>query len=139
MNATQAQAELSLDLQPAAPPALSNDEQAVLLAMMAIPDSAGVAPDGNGWVPTYDPALLTRAVYRGLQAKAAKVAGKLTYTADGQTYQAGELADQLGRQLQRVATRLNGSAGGPVITHRPVRADGLPADPDDDESIGVTP
>lgn len=144
MNADQALAELALDLQPSAPPGLTSPEVAVLLGMMATTDAAGVAPDGTGWVPTYDRGRLTRAVYRGLQAKAAKVSGKLTYTADGQTYNAGELGRQLREQLQTVAMQLNGSAAylrPRAIELPPFGYDGggLPLESDDDVAIGILP
>lgn len=112
LTAEQAEAALQLDLQPDRPPSLTVEEQAALLALAAVYDSAGLAPGAVGWVPTYSERFLPYAVCRGLQAKAAKVAGLLTFTADGATHNAGELAAQLRAQADAVAKRMNGTGGG---------------------------
>lgn len=82
---TEAEALARLERMTAASeePALSSEELADLLGLSEIADSNGVAPGQDGWSPTWD---LNRGAAEGWQWKAAKVASRFDFQADGASY-----------------------------------------------------
>ena len=52
-----------------------------------LPDSAGVVPGGEGWVPTYDLYLAAADIWN---EKAATLAGQFNFSADGASFQVNQ-------------------------------------------------
>ena len=101
MNATQAALRLARMLQADVKPELSLVEQADLLEMCKLADSAGLAPSDAAWEPTWD---LNRGAAEGWRWKAAKVASAFDYSADGGNYQRSQMA-QMCREQAALYTR----------------------------------
>lgn len=55
-----------------------------------LPDSAGVAPGGEGWVPTYDLNVLAAEIWN---EKAAALASKFSFSADGASFNLNQAYD----------------------------------------------
>lgn len=87
MTPEQALARLRLHVQPTSEPTLSEQELSDLLAVHALADSEGNAPNTEGWVGTWD---IRKAAYDGWLIKAGKVANDVTYRADDASYNQSE-------------------------------------------------
>lgn len=73
-------------------PALASDQIETLLDDCRRPDIDGRGPDDDGWVGTYD---LNAAAAEGYRQKAAKIAGRDPFTADGASFDRGKAASRL--------------------------------------------
>lgn len=83
-----AKARLRLKLQAAVEPVLTDQELTDLLTMHAREDVNGVAPDGDGWIGTWD---VAGALRDGWLLKAAKVVPHVSYQVDGAQYSMSDM------------------------------------------------
>jgi hypothetical protein len=84
-------------------PTLSDDEATTLLGMSALVDRAGYAPPDAAWTPTYD---LNIGAAEGWRWKAAAVAGKVDFSADGGSYQRSQQHAMCLAQAQAYARKV---------------------------------
>lgn len=80
LERAEAFVRLSAMLQADEAPKLSGDDVDQLLDEAARADSAGIAPNGDGWIETWS---LEAAAAEGWRRKAGKVAGRFNVTTDG--------------------------------------------------------
>lgn len=117
LTKAEALALLGREIPAAQAPALDSADLDDLVALMAVRDAAGNAPRDAAWAETYDRGLLAYAAMRAWERKAARVAGLVTFTADGASINAGELHLQCLRMAKRYRSRLSGSvAVAPAVT-----------------------
>ena len=83
-------------------PALSLDDIHALLRAHRIADRHGVAPIDINWEPTYD---LNAAAAEGWRRKAALVADRFAFSADGATYNRDQLYKHCMEQSRRYSAR----------------------------------
>ena len=97
-------------------PTLTVDDLDDMLAQAARADADGRRPADDGWTPTYD---LDAAAVLAWEAKAAKVAGHFSFTADGASFDKGKVLEN----IQAMIKYYGGRAGGGLRSTRLANVD----------------
>lgn len=107
MNEAEARARLEAMVAADEEPALSFQEIAALLAMSKLVDAYGRAPSDPAWEPTWD---LNRGAAEGWRWKAAKLAARYDFDADGQSFQRSQAFEHCERMAEMYRRRIVSSA-----------------------------
>lgn len=109
MDAAQALAYIVARVAPDDDPVLSTDELVDLLPLAVTADSDGVAPDEDGWVPTYSIVGCYRAIAEGWLIKRGKAVGRFDFQTDGQLFRRSQTLDQIEHQRRYYARKVQAS------------------------------
>jgi hypothetical protein len=72
-------------------PVLSPDDLIALLDLHKVPDASGLLVNDAGYTETWDADSLNRAAAEGWRWKAGRVAGEFDFSADGGSFNKGEI------------------------------------------------
>lgn len=127
----QAIAQVTVKGATASRPVIEAGDVGVIVDAAALPDPYGVLPGGVGWSETYDVNAAIAAVWR---AKAGKVAGDYSFSADGASYNKGDVLAHCLEMETVYASKAQGSLG-------TIQIDGTtaPANVLDAIALGVIP
>lgn len=82
-------------LQPEVDPVITDQELLDLLPLGQAEDENGVAPGGDGYVPTWSTVGCYRVVAAGWEMKYGRAVGRYSFTTDGQTFNRQQTLDQI--------------------------------------------
>lgn len=103
MTEGEALARLRRMTDASAEPVLSDDDLNDCLAISRLADAAGLPPTDPAWTPTYD---LNRGAAEGWRRKAAKLAMRYDFSADGQTFSRSQAMAHCERMAEHYRRRI---------------------------------
>lgn len=118
MTEEEARARLESMVAWSTAPTLTEAEVDDLLDQARRADSDGLAPDDDGWTPTWH---FASAAAAGWRLKAGKVSGEFSFTSDGQTHHRNEVHEMCLAMADRYARGAVGSI--PLLRDDPYAAD----------------
>jgi len=106
VNLIDAEAFFTARCNPDDDPVLTDAQVAQCIALAAVPDADGHAPEHEEWTPTYSRKLIYLSLKEGWEMKAGAAASRFDFTTDGQNFQRAKVLDHCEAMANRYRARL---------------------------------